>query len=66
MEIGRTTELDIEIVGLAQDAKYSEVKGEVPPLFFRVLYSLRSSYSSSFATVAYSPPTGATVPASVD
>ena len=27
--------LDIEIVGLVQDAKYSEVKQEVPPLFFR-------------------------------
>ena len=28
------TELDIEIVGLVKDAKYSEVKGEIPPLFF--------------------------------
>lgn len=27
--------LNIQIVGLVQDAKYSEVKGEVPPLFFR-------------------------------
>jgi predicted permease len=27
--------LDIEIVGLAKNAKYSEVKAEVPPLFFR-------------------------------
>ncbi len=27
--------LDIQIVGLVQNAKYSEVKGEVPPLFFR-------------------------------
>jgi len=26
--------LDIQIVGLAKDAKYSEVKDEVPPLFF--------------------------------
>ena len=26
---------DIEIVGLVQDAKYSEVKGEIPPQFFR-------------------------------
>jgi putative ABC transport system permease protein len=26
--------LDLEIVGLVQDAKYSEVKGEIPPLFF--------------------------------
>lgn len=27
-------ELDTQIVGLVQDAKYSEVKDEVPPLFF--------------------------------
>jgi predicted permease len=26
--------LDIEIVGLVQDAKYSDVKDEIPPLFF--------------------------------
>jgi predicted permease len=26
--------LDIEIVGMVQDAKYSEVKDEVPPIFF--------------------------------
>ncbi|MGD9906768.1 MAG: FtsX-like permease family protein, partial [Vicinamibacterales bacterium] len=29
------TDLDIEIVGLVQDAKYSEVKDAVPPQFFR-------------------------------
>jgi predicted permease len=28
-------DLDTEIVGLVQNAKYSEVKGEIPPLFFR-------------------------------
>ena len=27
--------LDIEIVGLVQNAKYSEVKDQIPPLFFR-------------------------------
>jgi predicted permease len=27
--------LDIEIIGLVQNAKYSEVKQEIPPLFFR-------------------------------
>jgi len=27
--------LDVEIVGLAQNAKYSSVKNDVPPLFFR-------------------------------
>ena len=30
---GDTRELDIEIVGLVQNAKYSEVKQEIPPLF---------------------------------
>ncbi|MGE0361728.1 MAG: ABC transporter permease [Vicinamibacterales bacterium] len=30
-----STDLDIEIVGLVQDAKYSEVKDAVPPQFFR-------------------------------
>lgn len=28
------TDLDIEIVGLVQNAKYSEVKREIPPIFF--------------------------------
>ena len=32
---GRSSTLDIRIVGLVKDAKYSEVKGDVPPLFFR-------------------------------
>jgi len=30
----RTDDLDIEIVGLVQDAKYSEVKEAIPPQFF--------------------------------
>lgn len=30
----RTTDLDVQIVGLVADAKYSEVKQEIPPLFF--------------------------------
>lgn len=34
MTSGDTDELDTQIVGLVQDAKYSEVKGDVPPLFF--------------------------------
>ncbi len=32
---GRNSKLDTEIVGLVQNAKYSEVKGEIPPQFFR-------------------------------
>jgi len=31
---GGDADLDIEIVGLVQDAKYNDVKEEVPPLFF--------------------------------
>ena len=31
---GRVTKPDIEIVGIAQDAKYSDVKREVPPQYF--------------------------------
>lgn len=31
---GSNGDLDIEIVGLVQNAKYSEVKGAIPPLFF--------------------------------
>jgi predicted permease len=37
MAAGQTRDLDLEIVGLVKDAKYSEVKEEVPPLFFRPL-----------------------------
>jgi predicted permease len=32
---GTKQPMDIQIVGLVQNAKYSDVKGEVPPLFFR-------------------------------
>src|SRR5262249_53148191 len=32
--LGDKAELDIEIVGIATDAKYSTVKGEIPPQFF--------------------------------
>ncbi len=32
---GGDDKLDTEIVGYVQDAKYSEVKGPIPPLFFR-------------------------------
>ena len=34
MSTERDGELDIRIVGLVQDAQYSEVKGDVPPQFF--------------------------------
>ena len=35
MGSGADDKLDTEIVGLVQNAKYSEVKDKVPPLFFR-------------------------------
>jgi predicted permease len=35
MATGRSRNLDTRIVGLVKDSKYSEVKGAVPPLFFR-------------------------------
>jgi len=35
MKQGSGGELDLEIVGVVRDAKYSEVKAAVPPLFFR-------------------------------
>jgi predicted permease len=34
MATGRTEELDLEIVGIVRDAKYSGVKEEVPPTFY--------------------------------
>jgi predicted permease len=35
MATGNATDLTIEIVGVVRDAAYSQVKQEVPPLFFR-------------------------------
>jgi ABC-type antimicrobial peptide transport system permease subunit len=35
MAIGNGVPLDMEIVGIVKDAKYSSVKGEIPPLFVR-------------------------------
>ncbi|HEX6940650.1 MAG TPA: ABC transporter permease [Longimicrobiales bacterium] len=34
MALGNTTDLDIRIVGLVENARYSGLKGEVPPVFF--------------------------------
>ncbi len=34
MRVGRGDELDIEIVGLVQNAKYSDVRNEAPPQYF--------------------------------
>ncbi len=39
----RTTDLDMQIVGLIGDAKYSEVKQETPPLFFTPYRQMEAS-----------------------
>jgi predicted permease len=33
--VGNNVKLDMQIIGLVQDAKYSEVKQQIPPVFFR-------------------------------
>jgi ABC-type antimicrobial peptide transport system permease subunit len=45
MKNGTGGELDIEIIGLAQNAKYSEVKAEIPPVFV-LPYRQNSEFSS--------------------
>jgi predicted permease len=38
MAVGSGAELDIEIIGLVKDAKYSDVKADVPPQYFLARY----------------------------
>ena len=64
MQLGRSDKpkLDIEIVGLVSDAKYSEIKREVPPAFFlpyrqqdtrgSISYYVRSSLDPSEVSAA--------------
>ncbi|RPI57064.1 MAG: ABC transporter permease [Acidobacteria bacterium] len=71
MELGRNDKpkFDIEIVGLVRDAKYSEVKDEIPPQFFlphrqrdtrgAMNYYVRSSLDSSLINPAISRIVGA-------
>lgn len=47
MDDERTTEPNVEIIGLVQNAKYSEVKNEVPPQFF---FPYRQDESIGFIT----------------
>ncbi len=66
MELGRNDKpkFDIEIVGLVQDAKYSDVKDDIPPQFFlphaqmdtrgAMNYYVRSSLESSQIAAAIS------------
>lgn len=53
---GPDTELDIEIVGLVQNAKYSEVKAEIPPLFFTPYRQDESLGSMTFYVRTALPP----------
>ncbi len=65
MRVGDGDELDIEIVGLAQNAKYSEVKAQIPPLFFlpyrqddsigSIYFYVRSSIDPSSILSAVAP-----------
>jgi predicted permease len=56
MSTGRTRNLDIRIVGLVKDSKYSEVKGDVPPLFFRpMLQNERISSLNFYIRTAIEP-----------
>jgi predicted permease len=56
MAQGGGTDLDIEIVGVVQDAKYSEVKQEIPPLFFLPYAQAERMGSLSFYLRAALPP----------
>ena len=56
MATGRSSTLDIRIVGLVKDAKYSEVKGDVPPLFFRpILQNERIGSLTFYVRTAVDP-----------
>ena len=56
MASGRSRTLDIQIVGLVKDAKYSEVKEEIPPLFFRpILQNERSGSLNFYVRTARDP-----------
>jgi predicted permease len=48
MAQGDSGPLDIEIVGIVQNAKYSQVKQEIPPLFFRPYRQIERVGSNSF------------------
>jgi predicted permease len=48
MAQGDSGPLDIEIVGIVQNAKYSQVKQEIPPLFFRPYRQMERVGSNNF------------------
>jgi predicted permease len=56
MSSGRNDSLNIQIVGLAKDAKYSSVKNEIPPLFFTPWHQDGNVGSLSFYVRTALPP----------
>ena len=54
---GYRSPMDTLIVGIAQDAKYSEVKGTIPPLFFRPYRQDKELGSASFYVRTAAEPT---------
>ncbi len=53
MSSGASEELDTEIIGIVRNAKYSDVKQEVPPLFFRPYrQNARLGYLNLYARTA--------------
>jgi predicted permease len=53
---GASAKLDTRIVGLVQDAKYSEVKAKTPPLFFRPYrQDERLGYNGFYVKTALAP-----------
>jgi predicted permease len=53
---GRDKPLDVEIVGVAQNAKYSEVKQEIPPVFFQPYRQDKAVGSLTFYVRTAVPP----------
>ena len=48
MAVGRRDELNMQIVGVVQDAKYAQVRQEIPPLFFRPYRQMSRIASMTF------------------
>ena len=58
MHAGRDDELDTQIIGLVRDAKYSDVKDEIPPQYFVPYRQNDAIGSMSFYVRAHVPPEG--------
>ena len=56
MQIGNTGKNDIEIIGVARDAKYSKVKDPPPPLFYRPYRQDKQLGSANFYVLTRGAP----------